>query len=52
VAGEQQVGGRIAPGMRVDLTGLAADPVDCPADELPDAAVRLTVVDGDVVFRG
>ena len=52
MAGEQQVGGRIAPGMRVDLTGLAADPVDCPADELPDAPVRLTVVDGDVVFRG
>jgi predicted amidohydrolase YtcJ len=51
VAGEERVSGRIAPGTRADLTGLGADPVDCPPDELPDVAVRLTVVDGEVVFR-
>jgi hypothetical protein len=51
VLGEQQVSGRIAPGMRADFTGLGADPLTCPADELPDVPVRLTVVDGEVVFR-
>jgi predicted amidohydrolase YtcJ len=50
--GEEHVAGRIAPGMRADFTGLAVDPVDCPADELPDVPVRLTVVDGEVVYRG
>ncbi len=52
VAGEEHLGGRIAPGMRADLTGLGADPVECPPDELPDVPVRLTVVDGEVVHRG
>jgi predicted amidohydrolase YtcJ len=52
VVGEERVSGRIAPGLRADLTGLGADPVDCPADELPGVPVRLTVVDGRVVFRG
>ena len=51
VVGESALGGIIAPGMRADLTGLGADPVVCPADELPDVPVRLTVVGGDVVFR-
>jgi predicted amidohydrolase YtcJ len=52
VLGEEHVAGRIAPGMRADFTGLAADPVECPADELPDVPVLLTVVDGEVVHRG
>lgn len=52
VLGEEHVSGRIAPGMRADFTGLGADPADCPADELPDVPVRLTVVDGEVVFKG
>jgi predicted amidohydrolase YtcJ len=52
VVGEAHLGGRIAPGLRADLTGLEADPVDCPPDALPDVPVRLTVVDGAVVFRG
>ena len=51
VAGEEHIAGRIAPGARADFTGLAADPVACPADELPDVPVLLTVVDGQVVFR-
>ena len=51
VAGEAAVGGRIAPGCRADLTGFAADPVDTPADELPDLPVRLTVVGGRIVHE-
>ena len=49
--GEEALGGRIAPGLRADLTGLGADPLTCPPDELPDAPVLLTVVDGEVVHR-
>jgi predicted amidohydrolase YtcJ len=52
VAGEEAESGRIAVGMRADLTGFAEDPVDVPADELPALPVRLTVVDGRVVHRG
>lgn len=48
----EQGAGRIAPGCIGDLSCFAADPVDLPSDELPDLPVRLTVVDGDVVFRG
>ena len=42
VIGEEHLSGRIAPGLRADLTGLGADPVDCPPDELPDVPVALT----------
>ena len=45
-AGEEGVAGRIRVGMRADLTGLAVDPVDAPAAELPENPVWLTVVDG------
>lgn len=48
-AGEQRAGGRIAPGFRADLTALAADPVETPADDLLDVPVVLTVVGGQVV---
>ena len=41
--------GRIHVGMRADLTGLVLDPVDAPAEELPDIPVWLTVVGGRVV---
>ena len=47
--GEEAHAGRIAAGMRADLTGFAFDPVDCPADDLPGLPVRLTVVAGDPV---
>lgn len=43
--------GRIAPGFWGDVTVMAADPVDCAADDLPGDAVLLTVVDGEVVHR-
>ena len=51
-AGEEGVSGRIRVGMRADLTGLVADPVDAPAAELPDIGVWLTVVGGRVVHQG
>ncbi len=51
-AGEEGVAGRIRVGMRADLTGLAVDPVDAPAHDLPDNPVWLTVVDGRVVHYG
>jgi predicted amidohydrolase YtcJ len=50
VAGEEGVAGRIRVGMRADLTGLAVDPVDAPAEDLPDIPVWLTVVGGRVVY--
>jgi len=31
---------------------MASDPVDCDPDELVSLPVLLTVVDGEVVFRG
>jgi predicted amidohydrolase YtcJ len=51
VVGDQDAGGRIAPGRRADLTAFASDPVDTPPDDLVDVPVRLTVVGGRVVFR-
>jgi predicted amidohydrolase YtcJ len=45
-----EAGGRIAVGLPADFTGLAEDPVDTPAEELPDVPVWLTVVGGRVVF--
>ena len=35
IVGEHHLGGRIAPGLRADLNGLAVDPVDCPAASCP-----------------
>ncbi len=43
--------GRIRPGWLADLTVLAQDPVDTPADEIVDVPILLTVVDGEIVFR-
>ena len=49
--GEEAYAGRIVVGYRADLTAFAADPVECPADDLPDLPVRLTVVAGEPVHR-
>jgi predicted amidohydrolase YtcJ len=49
--GDERVSGRIAPGFRADLTALAHDPVEVPADNLLDLPVVLTVVDGEIVYR-
>ncbi|MFF2512501.1 amidohydrolase family protein [Streptomyces sp. NPDC058086] len=51
-AGEGHETGRIAPGLRADLTAFGLDPVAAPADELAQAPVRLTVTGGHVVHRG
>ncbi|NHC13143.1 amidohydrolase [Motilibacter deserti] len=46
---EEAVSGRVAVGMRADLTVLGADPLACAPDELPDVPVLATVVAGQVV---
>ena len=51
VAGDEAVYGRLKPGLRADITAFAADPVECDPDELPGVPVRLTVVDGRIVFE-
>ena len=48
---EEDVSGRIVEGCRADITGFAADPVQTDADDLPDLPVRLTIVDGRIVYR-
>ncbi|WP_028064907.1 amidohydrolase [Solirubrobacter soli] len=50
VNGDEQVYGRLHPGLRADITAFAQDPVETDPDELPDVPVLLTVVDGHVVF--
>ncbi|MGX1273926.1 putative amidohydrolase YtcJ [Streptomyces phaeoluteigriseus] len=50
-AGESDHAGRVAPGFRADLTALAVDPAEAPADELADAPVLLTVTDGHLAHR-
>ncbi len=49
--GEGDLGGRIAVGMRADLSVFADDPVDIDADDLIDLPVVMTVVDGKIVYR-
>jgi predicted amidohydrolase YtcJ len=51
VNGDEHVYGRLRPGLRADITAFAQDPVDTDPDELPHVPVRLTVVDGRVVFE-
>ena len=50
--GEAERLGRVAPGFLADITVLAEDPVDCAPDDLIHDPVVLTVVGGEVVFRG
>lgn len=47
-AGESAFAGRVAPGHRADLTAFAADPLAAPADEIADAPVALTVLNGRI----
>jgi hypothetical protein len=49
VAGDEAVYGRLRVGLRADITALATDPCEVPADELRDVPVELTVVDGEIV---
>ena len=50
--GDQARLGRVAPGFLADITVLAEDPVTCAPDDLIHDPVVLTVVGGEVVFRG
>ncbi|MFE3555974.1 amidohydrolase [Streptomyces sp. NPDC059193] len=50
-AGEERVAGRIAAGLRADLTAFALDPVTAGVDELAEAPVRLTMSGGRVTHR-
>nr|WP_042178339.1 amidohydrolase [Kibdelosporangium sp. MJ126-NF4]CEL13125.1 Exoenzymes regulatory protein AepA precursor [Kibdelosporangium sp. MJ126-NF4]CTQ98813.1 Exoenzymes regulatory protein AepA precursor [Kibdelosporangium sp. MJ126-NF4] len=49
--GEENVAGRVREGFRADLTVFGGDPLACPAEELTDLPVALTVVDGRVAHR-
>lgn len=49
-AGEERIAGRIAPGLRADLTAFAVDPVLAPADETENAPIRLTVAGGRITY--
>ena len=51
VNGDEGVYGRLKAGLRADVTAFAADPVESHPDELPELPVRLTVVDGRIVFE-
>jgi hypothetical protein len=44
--------GRLRPGFAADVTVMAADPVDADPDALVDVPVVMTIVDGEVVYRG
>jgi predicted amidohydrolase YtcJ len=48
---EEHEAGRIAPGLRADLTAFAGDPTRIAPDDLPELPVRLVAVDGRVVHR-
>jgi predicted amidohydrolase YtcJ len=50
--GESAEGGSITVGKRADLTAFVTDPVECDADELPENEISLTVVDGEIAYRG
>jgi predicted amidohydrolase YtcJ len=50
--GAQDRLGRLAPGFLADVTVLEEDPVACAPDDLIHDPVVLTVVGGEVVFRG
>ncbi|HEU4657715.1 MAG TPA: amidohydrolase [Capillimicrobium sp.] len=50
--GDQERLGRVRAGFAADLTVLAEDPVEVAPDDLLHDPVLLTIVDGEVVFRG
>ena len=52
VAGTERIEGRLAPGLRADVTVLGGDPLTVAPDDLPELPVVATVVDGATVFRG
>ena len=51
-AGREAHFGRLAKGMRADITCLDGDPFSVDPSELPHLRVRSTMVDGELVFEG
>src|SRR5690606_4675500 len=51
-AGREAHLGRLAPGMRCDITCLDRDPHAVDPAELPNLKIRATMVDGELVFEG
>ena len=49
--GQERHAGRIAPGYRADLTAFAVDPATAAPDELAEAPIRLTMLDGTATHR-
>ncbi len=49
--GEAGRAGRITAGARADLTAFVVDPLTAAPDELAEAPIALTIVDGDVAHR-
>jgi predicted amidohydrolase YtcJ len=41
--------GQLRPGMDADLVAFGSDPLTCPADELPDIGIPLTLLGGKPV---
>lgn len=50
-AGEEDLKGKIAPGMLADLVVLSEDITEVDPSVLPETSVLLTVVDGEIVFQ-
>ncbi len=48
---EEQIKGRLAPGFLADLAVLDRDYMTCPAEEIKDILVELTVVGGKVAYQ-
>lgn len=51
VSAREDLFGSIAPGKRADLTILEKDPFTVPEDEIRNIRVKMTVVDGNIVYQ-
>ncbi len=49
---EEGIKGSLAPGKLADIVVLSRDIMTVPDDEIPDARVDLTILGGEVVYRG
>lgn len=49
--GEEHLAGRLAPGLRADLTAFAADPLLTSGDDLVELPVAMTAVAGEITYR-
>ncbi|MET7695286.1 amidohydrolase [Streptomyces sp. NPDC005483] len=50
-SGQSHLSGRITPGYRADLTAFMVDPLTATPDELAEAPIRLTMLDGVVTHQ-